>query len=84
MKDRLNPKKIFSAYEQVMALGQTTPNGKVLSGIEAFSDHEGYLVHLRGEGVDLKVCSMHRFHLDYNKSHCRDTFLKKLSELANH
>ncbi|MGF1697235.1 DUF3081 family protein [Vibrio lamellibrachiae] len=82
MKDSLNPKKIFLAYEQVMALGVVTPNGKVFSGIEAFSEHEGFLVHLRGEGIDLKVCSSHRFHIDYNEPHCRDTFLEKLATLA--
>ena len=82
MKDGLNSKIILIAYQRVMEQGHVTPNGKMLDGIEAFNQPDGFEVHLQGEGVNLKVCSSNRFHLDYNKRDCRDIFLNKLSMLA--
>ncbi|WGV98583.1 DUF3081 family protein [Vibrio sp. YMD68] len=82
MKNGLNPTQILQAYETVMKQGRITPQGRILDGIEALNRHDGFPIHLRGEGVDLKVCSLKRFHLDYNQLSCRDAFLKKLAILA--
>ncbi|ASK53652.1 hypothetical protein CEQ48_02300 [Vibrio tarriae] len=82
MKNELEPSKVLSAYETVMANGSPTEFGKIYEGIEAYADYDGYNIFMRGNGVELKIGFHNTYHLAYEQEHLRDSFLKKLSMLA--
>lgn len=82
MKNELDSTKMLHAYETIMARGTPTEYGKIYEGIEAFSDYDGYSLYMRGNGVELKIGFHNTYHLDYEQEHLRDSFLKKLTNLA--
>ncbi|MCA2017956.1 DUF3081 domain-containing protein [Vibrio tritonius] len=82
MKNELDSSKVLHAYENVMLHGEPTENGKMYQGIEAYSDYDGYNVYMRGNGVELRMGFHNIYHLDYDQEHLKESFLKKLENLA--
>ncbi|BBN83960.1 hypothetical protein PA25_39450 [Pseudoalteromonas sp. A25] len=81
MKNELDSKTILSVYEYIQKHGDVTDEGKLLNGITAFSDIDGYTIYFKGSGVMMRYGFHNTYHLDYEHDKHKDDFIAKIDSI---
>lgn len=84
MKNDLDTQLVLQVYNHIHQHGEQHEHGKILEGISAFSDLDGYTIYLQGSGVLLRFGFHNKYDLSYDNEKQKDQFLNKLTAIAKH
>ena len=82
MKNDLDSKLILQVYDYIQQYGEASEQGKILEGVTAFSDWDGYTIYLQGSGVLLRFGFHNKYDLTYDYEKQKGQFLNKLNAIA--
>ena len=81
MQNELDSKWILDVYETIQKCGQDSEQGKVLEGVHASTDFDGYTVILQDNQVCLTLGFHQTYKMDYQSDAQKDTFIKRLKHI---
>ncbi|WP_434339302.1 DUF3081 family protein [Motilimonas cestriensis] len=83
MKNEICSKTILTVFEYIQQHGEDNSQGKLCSGILAFTDFDCYTLYLQGSGVTMRFGFHNSYHLDYEQQSQKNDFLKKINLIYN-
>ncbi len=80
MTDKLNIKQALRVFQKILDHGQRRDAERMLHGLYASSDLDGYTLMIRDEAVTLQIFFHNRHKLSFKRRPELDQFMKRLAE----
>ncbi|MFC0119561.1 DUF3081 family protein [Pseudoalteromonas xiamenensis] len=83
MKNEIDSKTLLLVYEHIQLHGELVDEGKMLNGVTAFSDFDGYTLYLKTNGAQLRFGFHNTYHLDYEKEDQKLVFMDAIHRIKD-
>ena len=83
MKNKLDSKFLLSVFDKVCKHGKAQDGVRMLEGVKAYTDHDGYTIFIEDALVRLSFGFHNQYHYDYESAEHLEMFEKKLQTIAS-
>lgn len=73
----------YRVFNKVLTQGEPADGKRVLQGVHASSDFDGYTLHLGDEEVDLYIYFHNSYKLEYRSKSALNNFLLRMQNIDN-
>lgn len=81
MRNELDSKFILAVFDKITQHGENDNGVRMLDGVKAYTDHDGYTVFLEDALVQLRFGFHNQYTYEYEKAEHLEQFEKKLHNI---